>query len=665
MNGLTADDFPWKRSRFGFAVFFHFTLLAACFVLRLVLYFKFGIEETFSARSLLHVLLVGFHQDFAVALVLTMPLLFWLWIIPDRVYCRLWQRVFLVGGTFVFWTLQVFLFFIEYYFFREFRSRLNKVIVDCLFSPTEVFGDAGSPFPLTLMIILSGVASAAWVAAALVYFRQMWFQPTTGRSRFAHFAVGLVLTALVVKTASLSLTPISANRAMNEIANNGVVSLVASAYTRNLDYAAFYRTLPRNEAWSRVRRILAAPDQEFVGGTNSIRRKVMGDPSRPRLNVVILLEHSIGSEFWGCLGSQGESRTPEMDRLAGEEGLLFTHILASGYHTVRGFEAVFSSFPPLPGDAIVRRDRSENVESLARVLKRDGYSTLFLYGGRGLFDGMRSYALRNGWDRFIEQKDFASPGFTTIWGVCDEEVLDRAIQEFRVLANAGKPFFGTVLSLSTHKPYTYPNGRIPENPDERKFSHAVKYSDWSLGRFFEKAKKESYWGNTLFVVVADQGTGVFGRQGIPVRSYEVPLVILGPAVVKEPRRITAPGSLLDVPTTILGLIGRPYETLFFGRDLLNDPPEGARALLNRNRDIGLFARERMVVLGLQKTVAFYKGDPGVAEMQRVAKPTPEFLELEKDATAIYQVADELYMNRRYRIDGEPAASSSATNAPAR
>jgi phosphoglycerol transferase MdoB-like AlkP superfamily enzyme len=65
----------------------------------------------------------------------------------------------------------------------------------------------------------------------------------------------------------------------------------------------------------------------------------------------------------------------------------------------------------LPGDSIVKRDRSENVESMARVLKRDGYDTVFLYGGRGIFDGMREYALNNGWDRFVEQKDFTDPVF--------------------------------------------------------------------------------------------------------------------------------------------------------------------------------------------------------------------------------------------------------------
>src|SRR6185295_13467341 len=106
---------------------------------------------------------------------------------------------------------------------------------------------------------------------------------------------------------------------------------------------------------------------------------------------------------------------PEMDTLALREGILFTNLYASGNRTVRGFEGVLSSFPPLPGDSIVKRDHSENVETIARVLQRDGYQTLFLYGGRGLFDGMRSFAVHNGYERFIEQKDFAHPTFTTAW----------------------------------------------------------------------------------------------------------------------------------------------------------------------------------------------------------------------------------------------------------
>ncbi|HXP62863.1 MAG TPA: sulfatase-like hydrolase/transferase, partial [Dongiaceae bacterium] len=218
------------------------------------------------------------------------------------------------------------------------------------------------------------------------------------------------------------------------------------------------------------------------------------------------------------------------------------------------------------------------------------------------------------------------------------------------LAADGKPFFATTLSVSNHKPYVYPPGRIPEDPARRKREYAVKYSDFALGEFFRAARKEAFWTNTVFVVVADHGARVYGEQSIPIHSYEIPVLMAGPAVVKNPSRIGQLGSSLDVSPTILGLIGRPYETMFFGQDLLKSPPEAGRALLNHNRDIGLLARDRLAVLGLLQTDEFYAGDPKRTDMRLLSKPAAADLELEQDAIALYEVADDLYTHRRYRID---------------
>jgi phosphoglycerol transferase MdoB-like AlkP superfamily enzyme len=315
----------------------------------------------------------------------------------------------------------------------------------------------------------------------------------------------------------------------------------------------------------------------------------------------------------------------------------------------------------------VTRDRSDNVESIARVLKRDGYNTVFFYGGRGLFDGMRSFTTRNGYDRFIEQKDFPNPNFTTIWGVSDEEVFARAIQEFRELNKTGQPFLGTVMSVSNHKPYTYPPGRISEDPLKPKPTRhkVVKYSDWCLGQFFQAAKKEAFWTNTIFVVVADHGARVYGSQSIPIHSYEIPLVILGPAIVKEPVRVGQLGCSLDVTPTVLGLLGRPYETMFFGRDLLKMEPEHGRVFINHNRDIGVMERDRLAVLGLMQSEEFYEGNPKEVNMKPMTQPDDITREIQRDAIATYQVADDLYMRELYRLDAsrKPAAAAVSTNLP--
>ncbi len=652
----------WRKSRYGFAGFCFLSLVASWCLLRAALLVAFR-PPGLSFSTVLAALLGGFQRDIFVALAETVPLLCWMLVMSNRSFGARWHRVVLLSGCFVFWFAQVFLLFVEFFFFEEFQSRFNTVAVDYLLYPYEVFVNIWQSYNVAVIVAVCGALSFAWVFAARKLFAGMWERPFSFKARLAHLAAVGLLAVLLTPTFNLKGAHVSSDRTLNEIANNGALSFVAAAWTHNLDYSAFYKSMPTEEAYRRTRGLLAETNSEFEETGQSILRRVGGDLARPKLNLVIFLEESLGSEFWGCLGRK-ETLTPEMDKLAAEEGMLFTNLYASGNRTVRGFEGVLSSFPPLPGDSIVKRDRSENVETIARVLKRDGYATLFLYGGRGLFDGMRSFAVRNGYDRFIEQKHFERPTFATIWGVCDEDLFQRGIEEFRELARTGQPFCATLLTVSNHKPYTYPKGRIPEDPDWKRREHAVKYSDYALGQFFQAAKKEAFWTNTIFVVVADHGARVYGSQTIPIRSYEIPLLIVGPAVVKSPSRVARLGGSLDVPTTILGMIGRPYRSLFFGRDLLAGAWDRDRALLNHNRDIGMLARERLVVLGLKRTVEFYQGDPKGAELTLLQQPSDADRELELDTTAIYQVADDLYMHRRYRIDAEPRELPAKATAPA-
>ena len=650
MNDLAPHhEGSWKQSRLGFAAFWFCSLLAGWLVLRLALFFSFkpaGLPLADVALAFLS----GLHRDIFVGLLLTLPMLSWAMLVRDVRPPRRWHRALFWSVGFVFWFVQIFMLFVEGFFFEEFKSRFNTVAVDYVIYPREVFINIWESYHVGLFVLICLLLSVAWLLTARKLFGKMWTRPCSARTRVLGVLLPVALAALLVPTLNLRGAHVGNDRTLNEMANNGAISFFAAAWTHHLDYAAFYKTMDKAAAYDRVRHLISEPSAHFVQDGPSIRRQVTGDATRPRLNVVLFLEESLGSEFWGSLGRKDKTLTPEMDKLSAEEGLLFTNIYACGNRTVRGMEGVLSSFPPLPGDSIVKRDLSQNVETIARVLKRDGYSTLFLYGGRGLFDGMRGFTVHNGYDRFIEEKHFAHPTFTTAWGVCDEDIFDRGIEEFRALASTNQPFFATLLSVSNHKPYTYPLGRIAEPPRGR--DNAVKYADYALGKFFRAAKQEAFWTNTVFVVIADHGDRIYGKQSIPIHSYEIPLVIAGPAVVKAPARIPQLGSSLDVSPTILGLIGRPYESMFFGHDLLKCRPEDGRAFLNHNRDIGMLARERLVVLGLLQNVEFYQGDPKVVDMNVLANPADSDRELEKDTIAVYQVADDLYTHRGYRIDAK-------------
>lgn len=611
---------------------------------------------------------------------------------------RIWipaRRVFFRIGIAIALVVVVFLAISEWYFFAEFESRFNTVAIDYLIYPHEVFTNLRESYPLPWIGV--GCLTGGLALASLLFLKMppVPWHSVPWRTRWAATSAWVLATGLGVAHDQLRTLPPRRQRVVSELSANGWTSALRAAWSRNLSYPDFYPVLDRTEAFRRVRSLLAEPGVEFLGpevapatkpaadGTldaeaearwldsarDSLRRKIPGDPSRPRLNLCIITEESLGSEFWGCLGREKDGRpdtlTPRMDRLVAEGATLFTHLLADGNRTIRRLEAIYSSFPPLPGDSILARDKTENVETLARVLKRDDYATLFLYAGHGTFDHIRSYSQRNDWDRLVEESDFQAPVFRTAWGVSDEDLLQRGVEEMRALHQAGKPFLTTFMTVSNHRPFNYPTGRIPEDPGARQRDHAVRYADWALGDFFERARKEAFWTNTVFVVIADHGARVYGSQTIPLRSYQIPCVVVAPALRDLPRRIDVEASQMDIVPTLLGMIGRPYESLFFGHNVLD--PVGvrqARCLMHHNRSVAVYRDRQQVVFGLNKTVEHWSGEPGSGTMTRMLDPDAPALARHEDGVALFQVADELYTARRYNLPTRPpAATEPATGRP--
>src|SRR5207247_3475678 len=258
-----------------------------------------------------------------VASVLTLPLLGWMALAPNSWRGCEWHRRFFWIGYFIFWFVTIFSLFVEFFFFDEFKSRFNTVAVDYIWYPHEVFINIWESYHVGIVLGVCLGLSLAWVLVLGRLFRRMWERPFSASARVAYLAAGLALLALLTPTLNLKGAHVSTDRTLNEIANNGMLAFAAAAWTHHLDYSGFYETMDRAEAFARARRLLKEPNSELVEPGESIRRRVTGESARPRLNAVIFLEESLGSEFWGCLG-RPSTLTPEMDQLATEEGLLFT-----------------------------------------------------------------------------------------------------------------------------------------------------------------------------------------------------------------------------------------------------------------------------------------------------------------------------------------------------
>jgi phosphoglycerol transferase MdoB-like AlkP superfamily enzyme len=612
-------------------------------ILRLVLFVAFA-DRPLSAAEAVTAVIAGAFFDLLVAITCSLPLLLILSAFRSRWLTRTWARVLILGPACF---LLVFDAFLQFFFFEEYRARYNHLALDYLMYPDEVLGNIFASYNVPLFVglaILIALGLTWWAArrsvASVAWSTWSWRDRVLGLGLTSGLAVCLWFAW------SIAPTSIIDRRTSNEVALNGWSELIRAFLTSHLDYKAYYVTVPTASAAPRFARMVGPRAAD--GGL--IRHfEPAGTSAGRRMDIVIVLEESLGSSFSARFGGQVEKPvTPELDRWS-QRGLALTNVIANGNRTIRGMEGILCSFLPLPGDSIVKRNRSENVATVARILGAQGYQTTFFMGGRGLFDSVRPFMTANGYQRFVEQSDYPADDFRTIWGVADEFVFDAMIRAQKEANRLGTPWFATALTVSNHKPFDIPPGRVNWPADGGKREGAVLYADWALGRYLATAEREGLLDHTVILIVGDHGARVYGAEEIPVTSYRVPAVFLTPDSRYQGRTIDRLVSQIDLTPTLLSLAGIRYEAPFFGQDVLGLPDEGGRAFVNHNRSIGLLTDRSLVVLGLNRSVTFYTRSNRASDHFTRAVENAESHELALDAASAFQTAYEAYEERRFTV----------------
>mgnify|MGYP000868157135 CR=1 FL=1 len=609
--------------------------------LRVALWWAFGRREDVDLAAMCWILPAGALADAVQSLYLLLPFSLYVFLLPDRCYRSRFNRwlIFCMSTLTIFGWL--YLLPTEFYFFEEFDARFNLVAVNYLMYPTEVFTDIWEAYPVMKIVAIAAILA---LIVAFGMRRQLatgFSAPTTWRERAAPFLFHAALLGLAIALIPSNFLAHSGNRLSNEIAQNGHSSFFRALRTSELDYDAYYRTRDPQENFQLLVKQLGSGGGHFTRlAEHRLDRSFPADPAGlGKLNVVIVMSESFGAEFSKL---QGDPRDlmPNFDRFA-QQGIWFSNAYSSGTRTVRGLEAITSSFPPTPSESIVRRPGNDNVATLGKVLREAGYSTSFLYGGNGYFDNMNAFFGANGYE-ILDRSSIKKIRFENIWGVSDEDLFDRALERFDELAAQGKPFLGQIMTTSNHKPFTFREG-VPGVPPAGGGREAgVRYADFAVGYLLEQARKHPWFNDTVFVVVADHGARVYGKVEIPLKTYEIPLMFWSPAHL-QPRRVDELTGQIDIAPTLLGLLGIPYTAPFFGQNVLA-PATGPRiALFNHNHDIALYRDGKMVVLGLQKKSTTYAYD----KASNTFTLLPRDAELEDLAIAYYQTAFEMFRNHRY------------------
>jgi len=474
----------------------------------------------------------------------------------------------------------------EFVFWNEFASRFNFIAVDYLIYTREVIGNIRESYDLRPLLAVVGVVTLAMLALAWPYIRRA-AEPTgtPWRARLGRLALFLMLPVIAYFAADARYKEFTDQAQAVQLAGNGQFEFWYAFRHNEIDYAQFYRTEPLARAYELVR-----AEFDHIGPTRftgsprlPIEREVTGRGPEQRLNVVLISVESLSAEFLGSFGNR-QGLTPNLDRLAGQ-GLLFDHLYATGTRTVRGLEAITLSIPPTPGHSIVKRPDNDRLYTLGEVFAEHGYEPLYLYGGYGYFDNMNAFFGGNGYtviDRGAIAKEAIH--YENIWGVADEDLYTLALDELGKRHAAGKPFFAHLMTTSNHRPFTYPEGRV-DIPSGTSREGAVKYTDWAIGDFIERARKQPWFDDTVFVILADHTASGRGKTDLPIENFHIPLLFYAPKHV-APQRINTLASQIDVGPTLLALLNFSYRSRFFGQDIVAEGPMHQRAFLANYQTVG-------------------------------------------------------------------------------
>lgn len=510
----------------------------------------------------------------------------------------------------------------EYFFWNEFGIRYNFIAVDYLIYTTEVIGNIMESYPV--VPLFSGVFVVVLALTIFLYKKtKSTLETIPNLKEKGLFLGGYVVLFLL----SLWVTPkfdnIKSNNVfVQEIRANGVYKFYYAFTHSELDFFQFYPTLPEEEARSSFFSNFMIPYPGFgeCGFRNfapirELPYPVEGEDDEQHKNVVLISVESLSAEFMAAYGNT-EGITPFLDSLA-QKSIFLTNLYATGNRTVRGLEALTLCVPPTPGESIVKRKDNKNKFTTGSVFKSKGYSVKYLYGGYSYFDNMKDFFGGNGYD-IIDRDNFTPEEitFANIWGVSDEDMARKAIKEMNAQAKTGKPFFNHWMTVSNHRPFTYPEGRIDIPGTAKSRQGGVKYTDYALKLFFELAKKESWFKDTVFVIVADHCASSAGRTELPLDRYRIPCLIY--ADFLEAEQIDKLASQIDVMPTVMELLNFSYESKFLGQDIFSRFYK-PRAYIATYRELGYLTPDTLSIIKPLREQIQYKIVPE-AEQPKVELP---------------------------------------------
>jgi len=415
-----------------------------------------------------------------------------------------------------------------------------------------------------ILLLVAGAVGIVW-AFVFIYIRMVKcvtppaHQSLTIKRYIAHFVFVLFSVALLIVPVrgSFGVAPIntgvayfSSHRFANQVALNPAWKLAYSMKRMDATKVA-YRYMDDEKAEMIFEELMHESGQYPQLLTTE------------RPNVVVILLESFAAHVINDLG--GADVTPNFNKLV-SEGVLFSNIYAAANRSDKGLVASIAGYQVLPSYSIIRfPEKTKSLPFLPQKLEDAGYNeSSYLYGGDIKFKNMNSFVHQAGFDEVITIDDFPDEFQGKKWGVHDQYVFERLVDE---MASSQAPYFKFFFTLSSHEPFTVPMDRVHKND----YHNSVAYTDKCLGEFFKAVKQKGLWDNTLFVMIADHG--VPGPDKITMDQqnfYHIPMLWTGGALAVKDTVVSKVGSQTDMAKTLLSQLNIDADDMRFSKNILDE-----------------------------------------------------------------------------------------------
>jgi len=316
--------------------------------------------------------------------------------------------------------------------------------------------------------------------------------------------------------------------------------------------------MDEKEAINNVRNWMQINDSITNASLIARNAKTTGAPQKR--NVVIILMESMASHY-----VQNPKLTPFLNRLI-KKSNYFPNTYSAGIHTMNGLAATFFAAPALLNQHPFKTNGIFEEPSIFEELEKQNYQTYFFCTHDEQLDNMGGFFSANHIEKIVAEKDYPLSEIHSNLGVSDDFFFENAIPYLRRAASKKRPFISAFLTASNHQPFIIPSHYKPS--EKEPYLQAVQFADYSLEHFFELAKKEPWFKNTIFILLGDHGKP-HNDYDISLTYHHIPLIIYDPQE-KNPKCYNEIAGQIDVFPTIMGMLNIPYTNETLGINLFKE-----------------------------------------------------------------------------------------------